>query len=121
MIKVEFTTETKESSVCIIDLTTKALNKLQKTFKNKPDSFLRVKIDNGGCNGLKYGFAIENQILNDDLLIEKDDIKIIVNKSVTKYVEGSIIDYIEELQGSHFKITNPTMKNSCSCGSSFSI
>lgn len=121
MIKVELTNEIKQDFSCDINLTESAKEKLKKTFENKPDNFLRLKIDNGGCNGLKYGFAIDNIKKEDDLSIIVDGIEIVVNSAVNQYVKGATIDYIKELQASHFKITNPNAKNSCSCGSSFSI
>lgn len=83
---------------------------------------LRIDVDNGGCSGFSYVFKIEQTIDDkEDVVIEKDGCKVVVNKNVLPYIEGSSIEYNESLIKSSFRIVNPNAEQKCSCGSSFSV
>ena len=85
--------------------------------KKPPGTFFRISVKGGGCSGFKYDFTFDNNIENDDL---KHD-NIIIDKSSLKMLEGSSVDFTEELIGASFKISNPKTKSSCGCGISFSF
>ncbi|SFG93829.1 iron-sulfur cluster insertion protein ErpA [Neptunomonas qingdaonensis] len=82
---------------------------------------LRVFITGGGCSGFSYGFTFDEETADDDTQIENQGVVMVVDPMSLQYLEGSIVDYQEGLQGSQFKIENPNATTTCGCGSSFSI
>lgn len=85
----------------------------------KPE-YLRVYVQGGGCSGLSYGMGFEKAPDEDDLVIEENGIKLLVDSYSIDHLRGANVEYIESLMGSGFKINNPNVVKSCSCGSSFS-
>ncbi|QCI26713.1 iron-sulfur cluster insertion protein ErpA [Buchnera aphidicola (Thelaxes californica)] len=81
----------------------------------------RVYIQGGGCNGFQYKFIIDENINQDDIIIREKNIKIVIDSISFQYLQGSTIDYLENLEGSRFLIKNPQAKNTCGCGLSFNI
>ncbi len=84
-------------------------------------SMLRVYIQGGGCSGFQYGFALENEENQDDMIVETDGVKLLVDPMSFQYLIGAEIDYLEDLQGARFIINNPNATTTCGCGSSFGI
>ncbi len=82
---------------------------------------LRVFVTGGGCSGFQYGFTFDELATEDDALIEKDGIAVLVDAMSYPYLMGSQVDYEEGLQGSKFVISNPNAASTCGCGSSFSV
>ena len=82
---------------------------------------LRVFITGGGCNGFSYGFTFDDEVAEDDALVEKSGVKMVVDAMSYPYLEGSEVDYIEDLNGSQFVVSNPNAAATCGCGNSFSI
>jgi len=82
---------------------------------------LRVYVTGGGCSGFQYGFSFDDQIADDDTVIEKDGVKVLLDALSYQYLAGSEVNYEEGLQGSRFVIQNPNAKTTCGCGSSFSV
>ncbi len=82
---------------------------------------LRVSVLGGGCSGFKYDFEIVTQTNEDDLIIEKAGARVAIDPVSVPYMAGSQIDYVDELIGASFKITNPNATASCGCGTSFSV
>ncbi|MFT4090821.1 MAG: iron-sulfur cluster insertion protein ErpA [Asticcacaulis sp.] len=82
---------------------------------------LRVAVDGGGCSGFQYNLDLVEGPESDDITIEYDGAKALIDEVSVPFLSGSIIDYVEELAGSQFKILNPNAKTSCGCGVSFSI
>ncbi|MDQ6829579.1 MAG: iron-sulfur cluster insertion protein ErpA [Gemmatimonadota bacterium] len=80
---------------------------------------LRVSVQPGGCSGFKYGLLIEEQAMDDDVILEKDGIKIFVDPFSAQYLSGVTIDYVTSMQGSGFTFKNPNATGGCGCGSSF--
>lgn len=93
----------------------------QDIYKDKNVEGLRVYITGGGCSGFNYGFAFEDEIKADDIVIENDDIKVIVDPMSMMYIDGSTIDYEMDLLNQQFVVNNPLATGSCGCGSSFTI
>jgi len=87
--------------------------------RDLPDYALRVFVSGGGCSGFQYGMALDNNIRSEDLEFEMHGVKLIVDEVSVKYLQGASIDYVEELMGGGFKITNPNAVASCGCGNSF--
>lgn len=82
---------------------------------------LRVFVTGGGCSGFQYGFTFDEKQNDNDMAIEQDGVKILIDALSFQYLMGSEVDYTEGLQGSRFLISNPQAKTTCGCGSSFSI
>jgi iron-sulfur cluster assembly protein len=82
--------------------------------------FLRIYVQGGGCSGLSYGMGFEKEAEEDDSIIEESGVKVLVDSMSQDHLKGANVDYIESLMGSGFKINNPNVTKSCSCGSSFS-
>jgi iron-sulfur cluster insertion protein len=107
----------------MITITERAKEKIQDLLidENNPNVFLRTFVQGGGCAGFSYGFTFDEEHHEDDFDIEIGKFKIVVDAMSMQYLEGSTIDYKEELMGSNFVITNPNSKTTCGCGSSFSV
>ncbi len=101
-----------------INFSQKAVEKINQLVSKKPSgTFFRISVKGGGCSGFKYDFTFDTNVENDDLKHEN----IIIDKSSLKMLEGSLVDFTEELIGASFKISNPKTKSSCGCGISFSL
>ncbi|URJ23088.1 iron-sulfur cluster insertion protein ErpA [Blochmannia endosymbiont of Camponotus sp. C-003] len=82
---------------------------------------LRIYIIGGGCSGFQYGFVLDDKVSNDDYIIENNGASLVIDPMSLQYLFGGTIDYYEGLEGSRFVVINPNAKNTCSCGSSFSV
>lgn len=81
---------------------------------------LRVYVSGGGCSGFQYGFTFDEEINEDDTLVEKDGVTVLIDAMSIQYLKGAEIDYKEDLSGAQFVIRNPNATTTCGCGSSFS-
>jgi iron-sulfur cluster assembly protein len=81
---------------------------------------LRVGVRGGGCSGFRYQLAFDEQREN-DTVFESHGLKLLVDSESLKFVDGSIIEYEESLQGAGFKVSNPNVVAACGCGSSFRV
>jgi iron-sulfur cluster assembly accessory protein len=82
---------------------------------------LRVSVEGGGCSGFQYKFELVGNRDGDDLLIEKDGARVLIDPVSLGFLAGSQIDFVDDLIGSSFKVNNPQATASCGCGTSFSI
>ena len=101
-----------------IKFTDKALKQIN-TLLSKKDKgvFFRIAIKGGGCSGFQYDFSFDKSPQDDDLRHEN----ILIDKASADLLKGSEVDYVKELIGDSFKISNPQSKSSCGCGVSFSL
>ncbi len=83
--------------------------------KGKP---LRVYVEAGGCSGMQYGMGFDDQ-KPDDEVIQQDGVEVVIDPMSANFMQGSVIDYLDSLQGSGFQIKNPNVKEACGCGRSF--
>jgi len=105
-----------------VTLSDRAARRIAKILEKEPaGSMLRVAVNGGGCSGFQYDFAITAEQNADDLVIEKNGVRVPVDEVSLNYMSGSEIDYAEELIGAAFKIRNPNATASCGCGTSFSV
>jgi len=81
---------------------------------------LRVAVEGGGCSGFQYDIKLD-EATDDDLVLEKDGQKVLVDSVSLPFLTGAVIDYSDELIGAKFTINNPNATSSCGCGTSFSI
>jgi iron-sulfur cluster insertion protein len=89
--------------------------------ENNPKLKLRTFVQGGGCSGFSYGFTFDEEQNEDDFVVEKQGVKILIDAMSMQYLNGAVIDYKEDLQGSQFSIQNPNAQSTCGCGSSFSV
>ena len=101
-----------------IKFTDKALKQITNLLSKKDKgSFFRIAIKGGGCSGFQYEFTFDQSKNENDLKYEN----ILIDKTSADLLKGSEVDYVSELIGEQFKITNPQTKSSCGCGVSFSL
>jgi iron-sulfur cluster insertion protein len=82
---------------------------------------LRVFITGGGCSGFSYGFTFDEEVAEDDAVVQRDGVTMLVDALSYQYLMGSQVDYQEDLQGSQFVVANPNASATCGCGNSFAI
>jgi len=82
---------------------------------------LRVFVTGGGCSGFQYGFTFDEDVAEDDTIVEREGVSLVVDPMSFQYLAGAEVDYQEGLEGSRFVIKNPNATTTCGCGSSFSI
>lgn len=82
---------------------------------------LRLFVQGGGCSGFQYGFVFDQSINDDDTIIQKNGVKLLIDSISIQYLQGAEIDYKEDIDGSQFVIKNPNATTTCGCGSSFSV
>lgn len=106
----------------LMEVTEAAAHKVRQLIdeEGNPHLFLRVYISGGGCSGFQYGFSFDEQRAEDDAVIEKSGIAVVIDPLSLQYLHGAQLDYRESLQGAQFVIHNPNAKTTCGCGSSFS-
>jgi iron-sulfur cluster assembly accessory protein len=82
---------------------------------------LRLAVSGGGCSGFQYNFTLDDKIADDDLVIAEGGIKVLIDATSLEFLNGSELDYVDDLIGAAFKVTNPNATASCGCGTSFAI
>ena len=104
-----------------IEITINAQEHINKVLKTDNAKYFRITVLGGGCAGFQYKFDFENIKSNDDNIFSLDKIDVLIDNESLELIKGSKIDYVNELIGSSFKISNPQASSSCGCGTSFSI
>ena len=82
---------------------------------------LRVAVSGGGCSGFQYGFSFDDTIREDDHVFERDGVAVLIDDVSLDLLDGSEIDFVDELIGASFQVRNPNAASSCGCGTSFSV
>jgi iron-sulfur cluster insertion protein len=89
--------------------------------EGNPELKLRVFVTGGGCSGFQYGFTFDEVQNEDDAVMEKNGVRLLIDPMSYQYLTGAEIDYTEGLEGAQFVIKNPNAQSTCGCGSSFSV
>ncbi len=99
-----------------------AANKVKQLIEEEgnPDLKLRVFVSGGGCSGFQYGFTFDEVTNEDDTVLNKNGVQLLIDPMSFQYLVGAEIDYQENLEGAQFVIKNPNATSTCGCGSSFS-
>lgn len=107
----------------MINITESTVEKIKDLLleENNSNLKLRIFVQGGGCSGMSYGFTFDEEQNEDDFVIEKDGVKMLVDSISMQYLTDATIDYKEDLMGAGFSINNPNAETSCGCGSSFSV
>lgn len=107
----------------IVQLTETAATKVQELLRrdDREGFGLRVKVVGGGCSGLQYQLMFDDQVGDLDQQEESNGVRVMVDSKSAVYLVGTTVDYVDELNGSGFKIENPNARNTCGCGESFGV
>ena len=104
-----------------ITLSSNAVKRIQTLLPNQESNYFRVYVTGGGCSGFQYGFTFDEDVAEDDTLVEREGVSLVVDPMSFQYLAGAEVDYQEGLEGSRFVIKNPNAATTCGCGQSFSI
>jgi iron-sulfur cluster assembly accessory protein len=103
-------------------VTDRAARRIAEIVASEPATpMLRVSVEGGGCSGFQYRFDLVAASDAEDVVIEKEGARVLIDPVSLQYLAGSQIDFVDDLIGASFKITNPNATASCGCGTSFSI
>lgn len=99
-----------------------AANRIAVMLENEPDgSFFRVAVNGGGCSGFQYEFSIDTDRAEDDLSFVSHDVEVVIDEISLELVNNAELDYVQDLMGAYFAVSNPNATASCGCGTSFSV
>ncbi len=103
--------------------TDNAANKVRELVEEEENDELklRVFVTGGGCSGFQYGFTFDELTADDDIIIDKQGVSLVVDSLSYQYLVGASVDYTEGLEGSRFIVDNPNADTTCGCGASFSV
>jgi iron-sulfur cluster assembly protein len=107
----------------MVQITEKAVGKVKEIMaaQEPVPAGLRISVVGGGCSGFSYSMAFENQPNMLDKSYQYDGLKVFIDQASLLYLDGAEVDYVESLEGAGFKFTNPQVKSTCGCGSSFQV
>ena len=89
--------------------------------KSEAEKALRISVEGGGCSGFSYKFDLTHDQDADDVVIEKDGATVLIDSMSLAYMDGAVVDFVDDLMGQSFQIRNPNAVASCGCGTSFSV
>lgn len=106
----------------MINLTETAISAVARFIASSenPTAGLRIEVTDGGCSGLQYGLRLDSQALENDEVLDYNQFKVFVDANSAPVINGMTVDFIDSIEGSGFKFTNPNAVKSCACGTSFS-
>jgi iron-sulfur cluster assembly accessory protein len=105
-----------------VTVTERAARRIAQIVAGEPQTpLLRVSVEGGGCSGFQYRFDLVGEQAPDDVVIERESARVLIDPISLDYLAGSEIDFVDDLIGSSFKVNNPKATASCGCGTSFSI
>lgn len=115
------TVESTTDLATLVTITDAAVTKAKALLEAReiPEGALRVFVAGGGCSGYQYGMALARAAEDDDIVLERGGVRILVDPDSAQYLDGAEIDYVEDVMKSGFSIFNPNATKSCACGSSF--
>jgi iron-sulfur cluster assembly accessory protein len=104
-----------------ITISPRAARRIAELIGAEPATLFRVSVEGGGCSGFQYRFDLVQEKAPDDLLVERDGARVVVDPISLGFVRGAELDFVDELIGAQFKLNNPNVTASCGCGTSFSV
>lgn len=106
-----------------IQMSARAADKVSELIQDEENDELklRVFVTGGGCSGFSYGFTFDDDIAQDDTVVRRSGVTMVVDPMSYQYLVGAEVDFKEDLQGSQFVVTNPNASSTCGCGNSFAI
>ncbi|MBN8995962.1 MAG: iron-sulfur cluster insertion protein ErpA [Rhizobiales bacterium] len=105
-----------------VTISERAAKRIARILSAEPDgTALRISVSGGGCSGFQYGFDLDRDRTDEDIVIEREGAVVLIDTVSLPYIDGSEIDFVDDLMGQAFKVNNPHATASCGCGTSFSI
>ena len=106
-----------------IQMSVRAADKVSELIEDEGNDELklRVFVTGGGGSGFSYGFTFDDAIAQDDTVVQRSGVTMVVDPMSYQYLVGAEVDFKEDLQGSQFVVTNPNASSTCGCGNSFAI
>ena len=105
-----------------VTLSARAARRIAEIVSAEPQpTALRVAVTGGGCSGFQYNFALDETQLDEDLVVERDGAKVLIDPVSLDFLAGAEIDFTDDLIGQAFKVNNPNATASCGCGTSFTV
>ena len=106
-----------------IQMSVRAADKVSELIEDEGNDGLklRVFVTGGGCSGFSYGFTFDDDVAQDDKVVQRSGVTMVVDPMSYQYLVGAEVDFREDLQGSQFVVTNPNASSTCGCGNSFAI
>ena len=105
----------------MFDVSKSALKRILEASKKNNKKFFRISIDGGGCQGFSYKFDFEDKISENDKVLDFNDVKILIDSTSLEFINDAKLDFVEDMIGSYFKVSNPKATSTCGCGVSFSV
>ena len=105
----------------MFDVSDNAINRIRKIAEKEKHVYFRISVDGGGCQGFSYKFDFDKAVNKDDKLFKYNDVQILIDDTSLNFLKGSQLDFVEDMIGSYFKISNPNASSTCGCGTSFSV
>ena len=105
----------------MFDVSKSALKRIKEVSLKNNKNYFRISVDGGGCQGFSYKFDFDNTINDDDNVLDFESIKVLIDKTSLEFVKGSELDFVQDMIGSYFKVSNQKAKSTCGCGTSFSL
>jgi iron-sulfur cluster insertion protein len=105
-----------------VSLTISAAERVQSliAIEGKPNLMLRLAVSGGGCSGFQYGITLDDKVNEDDVVSEQHGVKLVVDETSMSFLDGTELDFVEDMMGASFQFRNPNATSTCGCGSSFS-
>lgn len=111
-----------EALAAHITMTASAARRIAKVLEKQPGkTALRISVEGGGCSGFSYRFDLVDGQNADDLVISRDGATVLIDQVSLPFMDGSEIDFVDDLMGQSFQVRNPNATSSCGCGTSFSV
>ena len=104
-----------------ITLSERAARRIVEILRTEDAALMRVSVEGGGCSGFQYRFDLIKEVAPDDILVERDGARVVVDPVSLGFVRGAELDFVDDLIGASFQIKNPNVTASCGCGTSFSV
>lgn len=89
--------------------------------EGRPNLKLRLAVSGGGCSGFQYSITLDDQVNDDDVVSEQHGTTVVVDQTSLELLNGTEVDFVEDLMGASFQFRNPNATSTCGCGSSFSV
>ena len=108
-----------EPSITLSERATRRIAEILKA--EAAPALFRVSVEGGGCSGFQYRFDLVTETTQDDLLVERDGARVVVDPVSLGFLHGAELDFVDDLIGAQFKLNNPNVTAACGCGTSFSV
>ena len=105
----------------MFDISKSALKRIVEVSKKNKKKFFRISIDGGGCQGFSYKFDFDDKINENDKVLDYNEVKILIDSTSLGFINDAKLDFVEDMIGSYFKVSNPKATSTCGCGISFSV